>query len=145
MKPDPTNKVMMDCIIYLSPPNIKQVVDQHHVVYRTYIYLNQIPPTLIIYTNLKSRRPRLEKKRSTSSRKERSQTQSSDALPLNIEFFPTINFLTLGYACPNLSFILHNKVIIHIYTHAFLTTSSTKLHKHIYPLLLFVRHKYHFS
>jgi hypothetical protein len=27
------------------------------------------------------------------------------------EFFPTINFLTLGYSCPNLSisYILHNK------------------------------------
>jgi hypothetical protein len=88
MKSNPTNKVMMDCIIYLSPPNIKQVVDQHHVVYRIYIYLNQIPPTLVIYTNLKSRRPRLEKKRSTSSRKEGSQTQPSVALPLKTESFP---------------------------------------------------------
>jgi hypothetical protein len=34
----------------------------------------------------------------------------------------TINFLTLGYSCPNLSFTLHHKVTIHIYTHAFITT-----------------------
>jgi hypothetical protein len=123
MKSDPTNKVMMDCIIYLSPPNIKQVVDQHHVVYRTYIYLNHIPPTLIIYTNLKSRRPRLEKKRSTSSRKEGSQTQPSVALPLKTEFFLAINFLTqaiLALTYP--SFILHNKMTIHIDTHALLIT-----------------------
>jgi hypothetical protein len=76
----------------------------------------------MIYTNLESIGPRLEKKRSTSSRKERSQTQSSDALPLNTEFFPFINLLTLGYSCPNQSFILHNKVTIHIYTLAFITT-----------------------
>ena len=29
----------MDCIIYLSPPNIKQTFDLHHVVYLTHIYL----------------------------------------------------------------------------------------------------------
>jgi hypothetical protein len=36
---NPTNSVMMDCIIYLSPPNIKQDFDLHHVVYLTHIYL----------------------------------------------------------------------------------------------------------
>jgi hypothetical protein len=40
-------------------------------------------------------RPRPEKKRSTSSRKERNQTQYSDALSPNTEFFLTISFLTL--------------------------------------------------
>jgi hypothetical protein len=33
---------MMDCIIYLSPPNIKQTLDLHHVVYLTHIYLIMI-------------------------------------------------------------------------------------------------------
>jgi hypothetical protein len=32
----------MDCIIRLSPPNIKQVFDLHHVVYLIRIYLNHI-------------------------------------------------------------------------------------------------------
>jgi hypothetical protein len=41
-------------------------------------------------------RPRPEKKESTSSRKERSQTQYPDALPPNTEFFLTISFLTLA-------------------------------------------------
>jgi hypothetical protein len=40
---------------------------------------------------------------------------------------------------------LHNKVDIHIYTHAFLTISSIELHKHIYKLLLFVRSNCYFS
>jgi hypothetical protein len=54
---------------------------------------------------------RLGEKRSTLSRKKRSQTQSSDALPPNTEFFLTINFLISGYSCPKLSisYILHNK------------------------------------
>jgi hypothetical protein len=101
----------MDCIICLSPPNVKPTFNLPHVVYHTYIYLNQIPPTLIIYTDLESMRPRPEKKRSISSRKERNQTQSSDALPPNTEFFLTINFLTPAYSCPNLStsYILPNK------------------------------------
>jgi hypothetical protein len=67
-----------------------------------HIYLNIIPPTPIKYTNLKSIRPRPEKKRSTPSRKGGSQTQSSDALPLETKFFLTINFLTPGYSYPNL-------------------------------------------
>jgi hypothetical protein len=29
----------MDCIFCLSPPNIKQTFDLHHVVYLTHIYL----------------------------------------------------------------------------------------------------------
>jgi hypothetical protein len=33
---------MMDCIIYLSPPNIKQTFDLHHVVYL--ILINYILP-----------------------------------------------------------------------------------------------------
>jgi hypothetical protein len=40
---NPTNRIMMDCIICLSRPNIKQTFDLHHVVYLTYIYLNHIP------------------------------------------------------------------------------------------------------
>jgi hypothetical protein len=39
----PTNSVMMDCIICLSPPNIKQDFDLHHVAYLIHIYLNLIP------------------------------------------------------------------------------------------------------
>jgi hypothetical protein len=111
IRANPTNSVTMDCIICLSPPNVKPTFNLPHVVYHTYIYLNQIPPTLIIYTDLESMRPRPEKKRSTSSRKERNQTQSSDALPPNTEFFLTINFLTPAYSCPNLSisYILPNK------------------------------------
>jgi hypothetical protein len=31
------DKIMMD-IIYLSPPNIKQTFDLHHVVYLTHVY-----------------------------------------------------------------------------------------------------------
>jgi hypothetical protein len=67
---DPTNRVMMDCIIYLSPPSIKQTFDLHHVVYLIHNYLNHIFLTPIIYTDLESIRPRLEKKRSTSTRKD---------------------------------------------------------------------------
>jgi hypothetical protein len=37
-----TNSVMMDCIIYLSPPNINQTFDLHHVVYL--ILTNSILP-----------------------------------------------------------------------------------------------------
>jgi hypothetical protein len=63
-----TNKVMMDSIICISPPNIKQVFDLHHVVYLIPIYLNHFP-TPMIYTHLESMRPRPEKKRSMSTRK----------------------------------------------------------------------------
>jgi hypothetical protein len=49
---------MMDCIICLSPPNIKQTFDLHHVVYLIHNYLNHIFPTLMIYTDLESMRPR---------------------------------------------------------------------------------------
>jgi hypothetical protein len=114
---NPTNSVMTDYIIYLSPPNIKQDFDLHHVVYLIHNYLNHIPPTPMMYTDLESMRPRLEKKSSTSSRKERSQTRPSDALPPNTEFFLTVNFLTqaiLAITYP--SFILHNQMTIHIDT-----------------------------
>jgi uncharacterized damage-inducible protein DinB len=60
----------MDCIIYLPPPNIKQDFDLHHVVYLIHIYLNHISPTPMIDTDLESMRPRSEKKRSTSTRKD---------------------------------------------------------------------------
>ena len=63
------NRVMMDCIICLSPPNIKQVFDLHHVVYLIPIYLNHFP-TPMIYTHLESMRPRPEEKRSTSIRED---------------------------------------------------------------------------
>jgi hypothetical protein len=36
---NPTSRVMIDCIIYLSPPDIRQDFDLHHVVYLTHIYL----------------------------------------------------------------------------------------------------------
>jgi hypothetical protein len=39
IRANPTNRVMMDCIIYLYQPNIKQTFDLHHVVYLTHIYL----------------------------------------------------------------------------------------------------------
>jgi hypothetical protein len=57
---------MMNCIICLSSPNIKQEFDLHHVVYLIHIY----SPTSMIYTNLESMRPRLEKKISTSTRRD---------------------------------------------------------------------------
>jgi hypothetical protein len=60
----------MNCIICLSPPNIKQTFDLHHVVHLIHNYLNHISPTPRIYTNLESMRPRPEKKRSTSIRKD---------------------------------------------------------------------------
>jgi hypothetical protein len=62
-KANPTNRVMMDCIIYLSLPNIKQDFGLHHVVYLTPIYLNHIYPTPMIYTDPNSMRPRPEKKK----------------------------------------------------------------------------------
>jgi hypothetical protein len=51
----PTNRVMMDCKICLSPPKLKQTFDPHHVVYFFHNHLNHIPPTPLIYTNLKRR------------------------------------------------------------------------------------------
>jgi hypothetical protein len=51
----------MNCMICLSPPNIKQDFNLYHVVYLTHIYLNHIPSTLIKYTNLESMRLRPEK------------------------------------------------------------------------------------
>jgi hypothetical protein len=41
----------MDCIIYLSPPNLKQTFDLYHVVYLTHIYRNHTPVTRMIYTD----------------------------------------------------------------------------------------------
>jgi hypothetical protein len=61
---------MMKCIICLSPPNIKQDFDLHHVGYLTHIYLNHTPPTPMVYTNPESMIPRLEKKKLTSTRKD---------------------------------------------------------------------------
>jgi hypothetical protein len=69
-KANPTNRVMMDYIICLSPPNIKQTFDLHHVVYLIHNYLNHISPTSMIYTDLESMRPRPEKKISTSTKKD---------------------------------------------------------------------------
>jgi hypothetical protein len=39
IRANPTHIVMMNGIINLSPPNIKQDFDLHHVVYPTHIYL----------------------------------------------------------------------------------------------------------
>jgi hypothetical protein len=58
-----TNRVMMKCIICLSPPNIKQDFDLHHVGYLTHIYLNHTPPTPMVYTNPETMRPRPEKEK----------------------------------------------------------------------------------
>jgi hypothetical protein len=55
---NPTHILMMDCIIYLSPPNIKQDFDLHHVVYLTISILN-----IFIYTNPEAMRPRSEKEK----------------------------------------------------------------------------------
>jgi hypothetical protein len=63
MRANPTNRVMMDCIIYLFPPNLKLTFDLHHVVYLIHNYLNHTPPTLMIYTDLESMRTRLEKEK----------------------------------------------------------------------------------
>jgi hypothetical protein len=60
---------MINGIINLSSPNIKQTFDLHHVVYLLHIYLNHISQPPIIYTNLETMRPRPEEKRSTSIRK----------------------------------------------------------------------------
>jgi hypothetical protein len=43
---NPTYRVMMECIIYMSPLNIKQGLDLHHVVYLIHTYLNHIPQPL---------------------------------------------------------------------------------------------------
>jgi hypothetical protein len=53
---------MMDCIICLSPPHIKQTFDLHHVVYLIQIYLNHIPNSGI-YTNPEAMRPWSEKEK----------------------------------------------------------------------------------
>jgi hypothetical protein len=90
---NPTNRVMMDCIIYLSPPNIKQDFDLYHVVYLTHIYLNHISPTPIIYTNIESIRPRLERKRSTSTRKD-------IKVKANLEMKQDLNILDEVFSLP---------------------------------------------
>jgi hypothetical protein len=120
---NPTHRVMMDCIIYLSPPNIKQTFDLHHVVYLIHNYLNHIPPTPMIYTDLESMRPRLEKKSSTSTRKERSQIQFQEKSGSTVQGWSLslpYSFLPKPIYALKTSFILHHKVDIHIYTHAFL-------------------------
>jgi hypothetical protein len=115
----------MNCLICLFSPNIKQDFDLHHVVYHFHNHLNHIPPTPLIYTNLKPMRPRPEKDKLNLVKKGGSRTRSSDALSPNTEFFLTINYLTLGYSCPKLpSFILNNKMTIHMDTHAFLITQK---------------------
>jgi hypothetical protein len=40
---DPTHRILMDCIICLPSPDIKQDFDLHHVVYLIDIYPNHIP------------------------------------------------------------------------------------------------------
>jgi hypothetical protein len=42
-QPDPTHRVLMDCIIYQPPPNMKPDFDLHHVVHLTHNYFNQMP------------------------------------------------------------------------------------------------------
>jgi hypothetical protein len=43
IRANPTVRVMMDCIIYLCQPNVKQTFDLHHVVHLIHIYLNHTP------------------------------------------------------------------------------------------------------
>jgi hypothetical protein len=112
IRANPTHKVMMNCIICLSPPNIKQTFDLHHVVYLIHIYLNHIPQ-LWWYTLTPTQWDQDQKRtRSTSSRKERSQTRSSKALPPNKEFFLTVNFLTPRYSWPVqlISYIMSSRI-----------------------------------
>jgi hypothetical protein len=47
---NPTNRVMMDCIIYISPPNIKLGFDLPNVTYHTHNYLNYRSLTWITST-----------------------------------------------------------------------------------------------
>jgi hypothetical protein len=93
-----TSRVMMDGIIYLSPPNMKQDFDLHHEVYLTLIYLNHIPPTPMVYTNLESMRPRPEGKISTSTRK-------GITVKANLEMNQDLNILDKVFFCHNLSYL----------------------------------------
>jgi hypothetical protein len=93
---------MMNCIIYLSPPNIKQVFDQHHVVYLTYIYLNHIPPTSLIYTDPDSMRPRPEKKKINLVKEGEKSNSTLGCITTQPGVLFTINFLTPNYSYPNL-------------------------------------------
>ena len=82
---------MMDCIICLFPTNIKQTFDLHHVVYLIHNYLNHIPPTPMIYTNIELMRPRPEKKRSTLTRKDitvKANLEMNQDLNISNEVFP---------------------------------------------------------
>jgi hypothetical protein len=52
IRANPTNRVMMNCIIYLSSPNIKQDFDLHHAVYLTHIYLSLTDSIILLYIHL---------------------------------------------------------------------------------------------
>jgi hypothetical protein len=84
---------MKNCIIHVSPPNIKQTFNLHHVVYLIHNYLNHIPPTPMIYTNRESMKPRPEKKRSTSTRKD-------IIVKANLEMDQDLNILDKAFSLP---------------------------------------------
>jgi hypothetical protein len=90
---NPTNRVMMDCIICLFLPNNKQAFDLHHVLYLIHNYLNHISPTPMIYTDLESMRPILEKKRSTLTRKD-------ITIKANLEMNQDLNILDKVFSLP---------------------------------------------
>jgi hypothetical protein len=102
---------MIDYIIYLSPPSIKQVFDQHHVVYLTYIYLNHIFPTPMIYTNPEAMKPKPKKEKINIDKEEyNSQNEPQDESRLRRfrwSIFPAIIFL----ASTCRAYILHNNYL----------------------------------
>jgi hypothetical protein len=97
---NPTNRVTMNCIICLSPPNIKHTFDLHHVVYLIHIYLNHIPqPQWYILTSNKWDQDR-RRKRSTSSNQWRIRfkpdlQRNQDPLPMMVSPLAKNLFLIL--------------------------------------------------
>jgi hypothetical protein len=102
MRANPTIRVMMNCVICLFSPNIKQDFDLHHVVYLIHNHLNHIPPTPLIYTNLEPMRPRPEKDKLKLVKKGEKSNLIFRCITIQHGVLLTINCLTLGYSCPNL-------------------------------------------
>jgi hypothetical protein len=98
------NRVMMDCIIYLFSPDIKQDFDLRHIVHLTHNYFNHMPQLYWYILTLKLMRPRLEKKRSTSTRKDITVEANFEMNILDKRLFLAIIFLT--WTC--LAYNLHN-------------------------------------
>jgi hypothetical protein len=66
IRANPTHSVMMDCITHLSPPNVQQVFDIHHV---DYLILTKFYPTFG-YSPYTTSYPKLGIKERLSSAKE---------------------------------------------------------------------------